>query len=108
VSGSHRPVVYLLLAYLIVGIPLEAKACAEDRGCAATPAAAISNPAAPDSQPDDSACCASCICCHGYAAHSSSSQTPIDSITALSVTAQINVLDGTRSTLEEPPRDKRG
>jgi hypothetical protein len=104
--GSDRLVVCALLALLIVGIPLEAKACADDCQWRGAPNdAALGSPSSSSSQPDDSACCVSCVCCHGYSADSSSaSPTPLDSISALSVEVQIDVLDGTRSTLEKPPR----
>jgi len=104
--GSARLVVYVLLALLIVGIPLEAKACADDcEWCSASNNAAIGSSSSENSQSDDSTCCASCVCCHVYAADSSGgSPTPVDFISALFVETQIDVLDGSRSTLEKSPR----
>src|SRR5580704_5210715 len=105
-KASARLVVYALLALLIVGTPLEFRACADDcEWCSASNNAAIGSSSSENSQSDDSACRASCVCCHGYAAdYSDGSPVPVDSIGVLSVEAQIHVLDGTRSALEKPPR----
>jgi hypothetical protein len=99
-------VVYLILSFLIVGVPLEAKACADDCGWRATEGVVtITNPSAPDSCDADSTRCAFCTCCHGYATDPSAvSPTLIEPICALNADLQVGVLNRTRAAIEEPPR----
>jgi hypothetical protein len=99
-------VVCVLLAILIIGIPLEAKLCANDCGWCDTPGVAtITNANSSNSTFDDCLCCASCICCHGYASDPSGvSLTVIAPIGSLPIDAPIEILDGSHSTIEEPPR----
>src|ERR1700687_2988554 len=92
-------IVCTLLASLTVGLPLQARACADDCVWGVAPCnATIANAKNPGSPSDDAACCASCYCCHGYATDSSRvTATLIEPISAVSVQAQVVALEGARS-----------
>jgi hypothetical protein len=95
----------VLLAVLTICTPLASQVCLEDLGPAHPVGATINGSAAPNQSSNDCACCASCICCHGYAVKLSvTSVAIVDSLDLLRSDAQAAELHGIALRIEKPPR----